>query len=89
MTQFSSGDRGDQLLDGRALLDSDRELHTAGVKDLHQLVVLKPGVGADDDRAVMPGATHTGKQLVNEPRDPALRVRLALAVTDVQHLAGV
>ena len=56
---------------------------------LDQLVVLKPGVGADHDRAGVPGATDAGEQLIDEPGDTALGVGLALAVADVQHLAGV
>ena len=37
----------------------------------------------------MSGAAHAGDQLFHEPAEPALRVRRAFAVADVQHLAGI
>ncbi len=55
----------------------------------HQLAVLKPRVGTDDDRARVSGAADAGEQLFHEPAKPALRVRRAFAVTDMQHLAGI
>jgi hypothetical protein len=59
------------------------------VEGAHQFVVLKPGVRTDHDRAGVLGAADAGEQLVDESGSAALGVRLALAVADVQHLAGV
>ncbi len=83
------GDLVDQCPDLLALLDADRELDALAVERLHQLVVLKPGVRPQHDQAGMAGAAHAREQLVHESLGAALRVGLALAVADVQHLAGI
>src|SRR5450755_2480730 len=82
------GDQVDQRPDRLALLDPDREFHPPSIERLEQLVVLKPGIGTDQDRAGRPGATRPGEQLINKPGVPALRVRLPFPVTDMEHLAG-
>ncbi len=83
------GDLLDQCPDLLALLDADRELDAFAVERAHELVVLKPGVRPQHDQAAMAGAAHAGEQLIDEPLGAALRVGLALAVADVNDLAGI
>jgi hypothetical protein len=51
-------------------------------------VVLKPGVGADQDRAGRAGAANAGEQLIHESRGKANTQRGNLAVTGMEHLAA-
>ncbi len=71
------------------MFGADRELDTLPVQRGHQLVVLKPDVAPDHDLALMAGATDAGEQLIDEPLNPALGVRLSFPQPDVQHLTGV
>ena len=52
-------------------------------------MVLKPAVGADHDLPGMTGASNPSEQPRRTGPRAALSVGLALAVADVQHLAGV
>jgi hypothetical protein len=43
------------------MLDPDGELDTLAIERAHQLVVLKPAVGAQHDLAVVTGAANSGE----------------------------
>ena len=60
-------DQSDQRADRLALIDVDRELRAPSVKRLEQLVVLKPGVGADQNREGRAREANAGEQLIHEP----------------------